>query len=49
MTQLGRRNEAIAILIDYPKGFTNFFFAIRIFHLAGHHCKELRKINCSIT
>lgn len=35
-------------LVHYPKGFSDFFFAISIFHFSGHHCKEFREIDGSI-
>merc|ERR1719412_3413409 len=48
MTQLCGADEAIAITVENLKGFDQFFFSVRVLHLARHQRQKLWEIDGSI-
>jgi len=48
VTQLGRRDEAVAVLVEHSEGFPDLLFAIGVLHFACHHCKEFWEVNCAV-
>ena len=45
VTQLGRRDQPVAITIEDFEGLDQLLLSVRILHLAGHEGEELREIN----
>ena len=48
VTQLSGRNETVAVLVEDTERFADFLLAVRVLHLARHHCQELWKVYGSI-
>jgi hypothetical protein len=44
VTQLSRRDKAVAVLVEDSERFANLLLAICVFHFARHHRKKLGKV-----
>ena len=49
VSQLCRADEPVAVLVKHLEGFLDFFFAVRIAHLARHHGQELGKVDRAVS
>jgi len=49
VSQLCGGDEAISVFVEYSKGLSDLFLAIRVLHLSCHHGEELWKVDCTIT
>jgi hypothetical protein len=47
--ELGCTDLAVVVFVKDLEGFHNLFFRIGVFHLAGHHGEEFRKIDRVVT
>lgn len=45
VTQFSGRDETISVLVEDLEGLKDFFLAVCVLHLAGHHCQEFREVN----
>lgn len=48
MTQLGSADVPITVLIEHLEGLLDLLLAIRIAHLACHHCEEFGEIDRAV-
>ena len=48
VTQLSRRYEAVAVLVEDAERFADLLFGVRVLHLARHHRQELWKVDGAV-
>ena len=48
MPQLGGRDLAIAVLVEYLEGLFDFLFRVRVFHFTRHHRQELGEVDLAV-
>jgi len=48
VTQLGRRNETVAVFVEHTECLADLFFRVGVLHLSGHHRQELWEIDSSV-
>ena len=48
VTELGGRDETVAVLVEHLEGLDDFLLAVSVLHLASHHSKELREIDGAV-
>ena len=46
--ELGRRDEAVAVLVEDAEGFPDLLLGVGVFHLAGHHGEELGEVDGAV-
>lgn len=46
--ELGRRYEAVAVLVEHPEGLPDLLLAVRVLHLARHHGQELGEVDRTV-
>lgn len=44
VAQLGGRDEPVAVLVENTERLTDLLLAVRVFHLARHHCQEFGEV-----
>merc|ERR1719424_1302840 len=47
VAKLSSGDESITVFVENLESLKDFFLRVRVFHLAGHHGKELRDINAT--
>lgn len=48
VAQLGGRNEAVAVLVEYSERLSDLLFAVGVLHFARHHREELGEVDGAI-
>jgi len=42
-------DESIAVLVEDAESLLDLLLAVRVLHLAGHHCEELREVDGAVS
>lgn len=48
VAQLGRRDEAVAVLVEDSERLPDFLFAIGVLHFASHHGEKLGEVDRAV-